>query len=154
MTLFWREQRAQYANLAQHIRKSAASLGPITRKLTHLVQPSDDYLLLVFHIGSDEVAKRRPRSMKRDFRALGRLVKGSDAHVFFPLTFQYQETILKWAGRSSWSIYCWKASVTGRILDFLVVGWSIQHQACWHLMVYTFLWGKKDFCARVSRVDW
>jgi len=40
-------------------------------------------LLLPFYVGSSEVAIRSPRVIKRDFRALGRLVKGSGAQVVF-----------------------------------------------------------------------
>ena len=53
------------------------------RKLPTLVWPSDYYPLLIFQVGSDEVAIRSPRAIKRDFRALGRLVKGSGAQVMF-----------------------------------------------------------------------
>lgn len=35
-----------------------------------LLQPLDYYPLLVFCAGSDEVAIRNPRAIKRDFRAL------------------------------------------------------------------------------------
>lgn len=47
------------------------------------MQPSDYYPLLVFQVGSDEIITRNVRAMKRDFRALGRLVKGSGAQVVF-----------------------------------------------------------------------
>jgi len=47
------------------------------------VQPSDYYPLLVKQVGSDEIVERSPRAIKRDFRALGRLVEGSGAQVMF-----------------------------------------------------------------------
>ena len=54
------------------------------RNISHLVKPSDYYYpLLVFHIGNKEVGKRSPRAIKRDFRALGRLLKGLGAQVVF-----------------------------------------------------------------------
>ena len=53
------------------------------RKLPTLVWPSDYYPLLIFQVGSDEVATRSLRAIKRDFRALGQLVKGSGAQVVF-----------------------------------------------------------------------
>ena len=34
-------------------------------------------------VGSDEIAGRNPKAIKRDFRALGRLVEGSGAQVVF-----------------------------------------------------------------------
>lgn len=61
-----------------------AVIRDIARKVTHLVQPSDYYLLLIFQAGNDEVARRSPRAIKRDFRALGHLFKGSAAQVVFP----------------------------------------------------------------------
>ena len=38
---------------------------------------------MIFHVGSDEVPARSPRAIKRDFSALGQLVKGSGAQVVF-----------------------------------------------------------------------
>ena len=34
-------------------------------------------------VGRDEVTERSPKAIKRDFRALGRLVEGSEAQVVF-----------------------------------------------------------------------
>jgi len=45
------------------------------------VRPSDYYPLLVMQVGGDEVAERSPKAIKRDFRALGRLVEGSGTQV-------------------------------------------------------------------------
>jgi len=55
----------------------------VERKLPALVQPSDYYPLVIFQVGSDEVATRSPRTIKRDFRTLGQLVKGSGAQAVF-----------------------------------------------------------------------
>jgi len=60
-----------------------ARVRDITRKLPRLVQPSDYYPLLLFHVGGDEVAVRSPGVIKRDFRALGQLVRESGAPVIF-----------------------------------------------------------------------
>jgi len=54
------------------------SVKDVRRKLPALVQHSGYYPLLIFQIGSYEVATRSPRAMKRHFRAL-RLGKGSGA---------------------------------------------------------------------------
>lgn len=53
----------------------------ITRKLPSLVWPSDYYLLLIFQVGHDEGVERILRAIKRNFRALGRLVYGVRAQV-------------------------------------------------------------------------
>jgi len=42
---------------------------------------------------SDEVATRSQRAIRRDFRALGRPVKGSGAQVVFSLSFQLQKKV-------------------------------------------------------------
>ena len=60
-----------------------ARVRDVARNTTRLVKPSDYYPLLVFHIGNEEVGKRSPRVIKRDFRALGRLLRGSGAQVVF-----------------------------------------------------------------------
>ena len=68
-----------------------ARVRDVARNITHLVKPSDYYdimillyyPLLFFHIGNDEVGKISSWAIKRDFRALGRLLKGSGAQVLF-----------------------------------------------------------------------
>lgn len=52
-------------------------------KVAHLVQPSGNCPLLFFQAGSEEVIRRSPSAIKREFRALGRLVNGSVARVVF-----------------------------------------------------------------------
>jgi len=47
------------------------------------VRPSDYYLLLVMQIGGDKIAERSSKAIKRDFRALGRLVEGTGAQTVF-----------------------------------------------------------------------
>jgi len=46
-----------------------------------LVQTSDYYLLLLFHLGTSDITTISPRSFKRDFKALGRKLKDSGAQV-------------------------------------------------------------------------
>jgi len=58
-----------------------ARVKDIARKLPRLLQPSDYYPLLLFHVGADEVAASSPRVIKKYFKALGRLVKESGAQV-------------------------------------------------------------------------
>ena len=59
----------------------AARMRDAARNITVLDKPSDYYPLLVFCIGNKELGKRSPWATKRDFRALGRLLKGSGAQV-------------------------------------------------------------------------
>uniref|UniRef100_A0A8C8E8K1 SGNH hydrolase-type esterase domain-containing protein n=1 Tax=Otus sunia TaxID=257818 RepID=A0A8C8E8K1_9STRI len=60
-----------------------ARVKDITRRLPSLVKPKDYYPLLVFQVGSDDVTRRSIKSMKRDFKALGKMIKGSGAQVVF-----------------------------------------------------------------------
>uniref|UniRef100_A0A8B9TZX8 SGNH hydrolase-type esterase domain-containing protein n=1 Tax=Anas zonorhyncha TaxID=75864 RepID=A0A8B9TZX8_9AVES len=60
-----------------------ARVRDIAKKVKRLVRPTDYYPLLVFQAGSDEVAKRSPKAIKRDFRDLGRQLRGSGAQVVF-----------------------------------------------------------------------
>jgi len=55
----------------------------VAKKLPGLVQPSDYYPFLVMLVGGDKIAERSPKAIKRDFRALGRLVEESGAQVVF-----------------------------------------------------------------------
>ena len=60
-----------------------ARVRDFAKEVKRLVQPTDYYPLLVFQAGSDEVATRSPKAIKRDFRDLGRLLRGSGAQVVF-----------------------------------------------------------------------
>jgi len=52
-----------------------AQLKNITRNLPDLVHPSDYYPLLIVQAGSDAVAQRSLQTIKKEFRASGRLVE-------------------------------------------------------------------------------
>jgi len=60
-----------------------AQVKDITRKLPSLVRPSDCYPLLPFRVGGDEATACCPTVIKRDFRALGWLVRERRARVIF-----------------------------------------------------------------------
>jgi len=68
-----------------------ARVRDVAKKLPGLVQPSDYYPLLVMQVGGDEITERSPKAIKRDFRALGRLVEGSGAQeVLSPISGREQ----------------------------------------------------------------
>ena len=60
-----------------------ARVRDITRKLPKLVRSTDYFPLLIVQVGSDEIARKSIRTMKRFFRGLGRLVQGAGAQVIF-----------------------------------------------------------------------
>ena len=53
------------------------------KKLPSLVWSTEYYPLLLFQVGSDDLGRTSLRTLKKDFRALGRQVKGSGAQVAF-----------------------------------------------------------------------
>ena len=55
----------------------------VRKKLPSIVRPTDYYPLLLFQVGSDDLGRTSLRTLKKDFRALGRQVKGSGAQVVF-----------------------------------------------------------------------
>jgi len=61
----------------------AARVRDIARKLPNLVCPSDYYSLLIVQAGSDNIEERSLKTIKRDFRGLGRLVDGAGVQVVF-----------------------------------------------------------------------
>ena len=58
-----------------------AQVRDISRKLPSLNCPFDYYLLLMVQAGSDEVTDRNLRTIKNDFRGLGRLVDEAGIQV-------------------------------------------------------------------------
>jgi len=122
----------------------------ITRKLSSLVQPSDDYLLLLFHlllttycVGGDEVAVHSARVIKRDFRALGWLVRKSGALVIFSSLLPAVGGDVARNRQTDLLIHGSTVGVTNTALAFLTTGWLTWHQACWHQMGFTFLKGER-----------
>lgn len=92
-----------------------------------------------------EVAIRSSRSGTRDFRALGQLVKGSEAQVIFFSVLAVAENYVG-GGRKSQQISNYlETDITSRILGFLVMDWSTQQQACcsWATLVSK---GENDLC--------
>ena len=65
-----------------------ARVKDLTAKLPALVRPKDYYPFLVFQAGTNDITRRSPKSMKRDFRALRKLVKGSGAQIVFSPSLQ------------------------------------------------------------------
>lgn len=57
--------------------------GAQIRTLPSLVHSTGYYCLLIFQTGGEEAASRTLRGMKKDFKALGHLVKKSGAQVLF-----------------------------------------------------------------------
>ena len=55
----------------------------ISRKLPGLICPSDYYPLLIIQASSDEVTDRSLRTIKNDFRGLGRVVDNAGIQVVF-----------------------------------------------------------------------
>lgn len=55
----------------------------VARVLKSLVQPSEYYLILLFHVGTNDSRSRSFRSIKINFRAFERLLKDSGAEVVF-----------------------------------------------------------------------
>ena len=55
----------------------------VTTGLKSLVQPSDYYPFLLFHVGTNDVATKSLRSIKRYFRALERMLTNLGAQVVF-----------------------------------------------------------------------
>ena len=60
-----------------------AQVRDITRKLPKLVKSTEYFPLLIVQVGSNEIAQRSLRTMKRDFRGLGCFVQGVGAQVIF-----------------------------------------------------------------------
>ena len=60
-----------------------AQVKDVRKKLPSLVWSTEYYPLLLFQVGSDDLGRTSLRTLKKDFRALGRQVKGSGAQVVF-----------------------------------------------------------------------
>ena len=73
-------------------------------------------------MGADEVAVSRPRVIKKEFKALGRLVKESGAQVIFHRSFQWWAETLSDTGRLSLLTHGSVTGVTATTLGSLTMG--------------------------------
>ena len=63
----------------------------VRKKLPSLVRPTDYYPLLLFQVGNDDLGRISLRTLKKDFRALGRQVKGLGAQFVFSSISSYRK---------------------------------------------------------------
>jgi len=97
------------------------------------VQPWDYDPLQLFHVGTHDVATRSPRLIRRDFRALGRMLKDSGAQCFPQSSQQWGET-LEETGAPKTSIPGSRTDASTSTLFFITTGESSKHKVCWGLM--------------------
>jgi len=64
-----------------------AHIRDVIEKLPSLVQSTNYYPLLLFHVGINDTARRSLRSIKKDYRALGAAVRNSGAQTDFSSVF-------------------------------------------------------------------
>ena len=60
-----------------------AQVKDLMAQLPALGRAKDYYPLLVSQVGSDDITRRSPKAMKRDFRSLGKLIQGLGAQIVF-----------------------------------------------------------------------
>ena len=68
-----------------------ARIRGVTERLPSLLQSTDYYLLLLFHVGTSDTARNSLRSIKKDYRALGVVARDSGAQVGFSSIFQVKD---------------------------------------------------------------
>jgi len=72
--------RYPFANVAQSLERMllpGVHIRDVTRRLPRLVQSTDYYPLLLFHVGTNNTAKSSLRSIKKNYRALEAAVRDS-----------------------------------------------------------------------------
>jgi len=60
-----------------------ARIRNITKRLPSLVQSTDYYPLLLFHMGMNHIGRRSLRNIKKDYKSLGAAMMDSEAQVVF-----------------------------------------------------------------------
>uniref|UniRef100_A0A8B9IV37 Uncharacterized protein n=1 Tax=Amazona collaria TaxID=241587 RepID=A0A8B9IV37_9PSIT len=65
-----------------------ARIRDVAEKLPALVGPTDCYPLLVIHVGATDIDSSSPETIKKDYRALGGVVRGSGAQIVFSSILQ------------------------------------------------------------------
>ena len=78
----------------------------VAERLPGLVSPTDYYPLIVVHVGASDMASSSLKNIKKDYRALGEVVRGSGAQVVFSSILQDKGEDLKNA-RRIWQMNKW-----------------------------------------------
>ena len=65
-----------------------ARIREVAERLPALVNATDYYPLLVIHVGARDIESSSLRSIKKDYRALGEMVRGSGAQIVFSTILQ------------------------------------------------------------------
>uniref|UniRef100_A0A8B9F7M5 Uncharacterized protein n=1 Tax=Amazona collaria TaxID=241587 RepID=A0A8B9F7M5_9PSIT len=65
-----------------------ARIRDVAERLPALVGPTDYYPLLVIHVGATDIDSSSPETIKKDYRALGEVVRGSGAQIVFSSILQ------------------------------------------------------------------
>uniref|UniRef100_A0A672URF4 SGNH hydrolase-type esterase domain-containing protein n=1 Tax=Strigops habroptila TaxID=2489341 RepID=A0A672URF4_STRHB len=86
-----------------------AQIRDVTERLPALVSPADYYPLLVVHVGARDIDSSCLEDIKKDYRALGEVVKGSGAQIVFSSILQGKGEDLKKA-RRVWQVNKWLES--------------------------------------------
>ena len=103
-----------------------ARVRDIARKLLNLVCPSDYYPLLIVQASSDDIEERSLKTIKRDFRGLGRLVDGAGVQIVF-------SSIPAGAGRGT------ERTQNAHLINTWLRGWC-QHRITIFLTMGHFTW--------------
>ena len=99
-------------------------------------------------MGGDEPATCSPRAIRKDFMALGWLIRESGAQVIFSSFLQLRAATLEETDEPNLLIRGSVAGVTATILGFSAMRWPTQHQAFRHQMGFTFLKGERGSLLR------
>lgn len=108
--------------LEQLLREICCLSGTWVKDVTRKLLTLRLFSTINFQVGSNEVAPGSPREIRRHFRALGQLVKGSGPQDVFPLSYQLQGMIRKEIGRDNRSIPGSESGVTLKIWGILIMG--------------------------------
>lgn len=83
-----------------------AKIQGVTERLPQLVQSTDRYRLLLFHVGTNDMVKESLSKIKKDFRALEAQMKGTDAPMIFSSVFPVRDRGVDWS-QCILQIYTW-----------------------------------------------
>ena len=110
-----------------------------------LKRPCSKEEVVIYKVGGDEIAERSPKAIKRDFRALGRLVEGSGAQVVFSSIPSVAGDSTE-RGRKTHLVNRWLRVWCHRS-NFGFFDHGEVHQACWRQVELSYLKGGKEFLA-------
>lgn len=114
-----------------------ACISDVTDRLSSLVNPTDYYLLVLFHVGYNDTLMRQLRSIKKDYMSLEPMLKRSGPKVVFSSISSVRGKGSRRQRQIERIMTICMAGAIFKALSSVVMDLTLRSWVCWDLMGFT-----------------